>query len=73
MNIIEARLEHIKPYEKNPRHKRDIKKVAQSIKEFGWQQPIVVDKGFVIILTTDLITFVTDLKILPIPIMVFPT
>ena len=49
MNIIEARLEHIKPYEKNPRHKRDIKKVAQSIKEFGWQQPIVVDKGFVII------------------------
>lgn len=49
MEIIELKLSEIKPYEKNPRQKRDIEKVAQSIKEFGWQQPIVVDKGNVIV------------------------
>ena len=49
MDIKYLSLEEIKPYEKNPRQKRDIEKVAQSIKEFGWQQPIVVDKGKVIV------------------------
>ena len=39
----------INPYENNPRRKRDIEKVAKSINEFGWQQPIVVDKNNVII------------------------
>ena len=40
----------IKPYENNPR-KNDaaITPVANSIKEFGWQQPIVIDKKGVII------------------------
>ena len=49
MNVIQLKLSEIKPYDKNPRQKRDIDKVAQSIKEFGWQQPIVVDRGNVII------------------------
>tara|TARA_R110000868_G_scaffold405259_1_gene684522 strand:+ start:967 stop:1587 length:621 start_codon:yes stop_codon:yes gene_type:complete len=39
----------ITPYENNPRRKRDIEKVAKSINEFGWQQPIVIDKNNVII------------------------
>lgn len=40
----------IKPYEKNPR-KNDaaVDSVAKSIKEFGWQVPIVVDTDMVII------------------------
>lgn len=40
----------IKPYERNPRNNDGaVDAVAASIKEFGWQQPIVVDKDGVII------------------------
>tara|TARA_R110000796_G_scaffold173614_1_gene290587 strand:- start:2094 stop:2711 length:618 start_codon:yes stop_codon:yes gene_type:complete len=49
MEIKQLKLEQIIPYENNPRKKNDINKVADSIKEFGWQQPIVVDKNNVII------------------------
>jgi DNA modification methylase len=49
MNILQKAISDIKPYQKNPRHKYDINKVAQSIKEFGFQQPIVVDRAGVII------------------------
>src|SRR6056300_179579 len=49
MQIYQRPLSDIKPYEKNPRQKYDIQKVAQSIKEFGFQQPIVVDSAGVII------------------------
>ena len=49
MIVEQKALSDIKPYEKNPRHKYDINKVAQSIKEFGFQQPIVVDRAGVII------------------------
>ena len=50
MNIIEKNLKDIKPYEKNPR-KNDsaVEYVANSIKEFGFQQPIVIDKNGVIV------------------------
>ena len=39
------------PYSKNAKKHPDkqLKEIAQSIKEFGWQQPIVVDKDGVII------------------------
>jgi len=49
MKIEQIEIDKIIPYENNPRKKRDIEKVATSIKEFGWQQPIVVDKNNVII------------------------
>ena len=50
MKIYERRLEEIHPYEKNPRKNEPaIEKVAESLKEFGWQQPIVVDAQGVII------------------------
>ena len=50
MNIINMKITDIRPYEKNPRHNEDaVEAVAKSIKEFGWQQPIVVDKDMVII------------------------
>ena len=43
-------IDSIKPYENNPRDNDDaINAVANSIHEFGWQQPIVVDKDNVII------------------------
>jgi len=37
------------PYDKNPRKNLNVDKVANSLKEFGFQQPIVVDKGMVVI------------------------
>ena len=42
----------IKPYENNPRKLSDtaIEKVAMSLKEYGFRQPIVVDKNRVIVL-----------------------
>jgi DNA modification methylase len=40
----------VKPYPGNPRkNKAAVQKVAASIKEFGWRQPIVLDKDFVVI------------------------
>lgn len=50
MQIIEKTLEEIRPYEKNPR-KNDaaVEYVANSIKEFGFKVPIVIDKGGAIV------------------------
>lgn len=51
MKIEELSLDKIKPYEKNPR-KNDgaVDGVAESIKQFGFQQPIVIDsKGTIIV------------------------
>ena len=48
--IVEDRnIGEIVPYDNNPRDNSEaIEKVAESIREFGWQQPIVVDKDDVI-------------------------
>ena len=45
MNIIEKRVKDLKPYEKNPRLNDDaVKYVAESISQFGFRVPIVIDK-----------------------------
>lgn len=50
MNIQMLKLSDIKPYEKNPRKNNEaVKYVAESIKEFGFKVPIVIDKDNVII------------------------
>ena len=50
MNIKMMGLDEIKPYEKNPRKNDDaVQYVAESIKEFGFKVPIVVDKDNVIV------------------------
>ena len=50
MQIINMKLSEIHPYEKNPRFNDDaVEAVANSIKEFGFRSPIVVDKDHVII------------------------
>lgn len=49
-NIQIVAIGKLKPYENNPRINKDaVDKVAASLKEFGWQQPIVVDKDYVVI------------------------
>lgn len=42
-------IDKIFPYINNPRKNKDIDKIASSILEFGFQQPIVVDKNNIII------------------------
>ncbi|MBI3461453.1 MAG: ParB N-terminal domain-containing protein [Planctomycetes bacterium] len=50
MKIEMRRLSEIRPYDKNPRvNDGAVDAVVASIKEFGWQQPIVVDKDGVIV------------------------
>lgn len=50
MEIVEIDINEIKPYEKNPRlNDSAIEKVAESIKNYGFKQPIVVDRNMVII------------------------
>lgn len=50
MEVQNLKIDEIKPYKNNPRNNLDaVDATANSIKEFGWQQPIVVDKDMVII------------------------
>jgi len=50
MEVIDTPIGDVKPYENNPRNNdHAVAKVAGSIKDFGWQQPIVVDANNVVI------------------------
>lgn len=52
MNTIDMDINKIKPYEKNAKKHDDtqISNVAESIKQFGWKQPMVIDKDGVIVI-----------------------
>ena len=50
MNIIEIPVNQLKPYKKNARFNENaVPKVAESIRQFGFKVPIVVDKDMVVI------------------------
>lgn len=50
MNIVQKKIADIIPYEKNPRKNEEaVKYVMESIKEFGFKVPIVIDKDNVIV------------------------
>ena len=50
MNIIEKKITDIQPYEKNPRRNDEaVQYVAESIRVFGWKQPIVIDRNNIVI------------------------
>lgn len=52
MNIIEKSIKEIKPYKKNAKKhdKTQIYNVAESIRQFGFVQPVVVDKDGVLVI-----------------------
>lgn len=52
MKIIEMETEKLIPYERNAKIHDDtqISDVAESIKQFGWKQPIVIDKDNVVVI-----------------------
>ena len=50
MEIINKKIDELIPYEKNPRRNDEaVDYVANSIKEFGFKVPIVIDKNNVIV------------------------
>ena len=50
MRVRQIETEKLVPYARNPRHNEAaIDKVAASIREFGWKQPIVVDAQMTVI------------------------
>ena len=50
MEIVNKKIEDLKPYENNPRFNDDaVQYVANSIKEFGFKVPMVIDKNNVIV------------------------
>jgi ParB-like chromosome segregation protein Spo0J len=52
LNVQWIDIEKITPYWRNPRRRSadSIRKIADSIASFGWQQPLVVDKSNVLII-----------------------
>lgn len=51
MQVEEWSIDRVKPYDRNARKipQKAVEKVVMSIREYGWQQPIVVDSGGVVI------------------------
>ena len=51
MQIIDVKLSDLKPYSKNAKKHPDkqVEHIANSLREFGWKQPIVIDKDNVIV------------------------
>jgi ParB-like chromosome segregation protein Spo0J len=65
-------IDSIRPYEGNPRviPASAVTKVATSIREFGWRQPIVVDKSGVIIVGHTRRLAAIELKLMTVPVHV---
>lgn len=71
MNVQQVRIEKVKPYDKNPRkNKAAVDYVANSIKEFGFQQPIVVDKDMVVIAGHTRLKAAKKLKLKEVPVVI---
>lgn len=50
MKVVELSIHKLKPYPNNPRHNAEaIEAVSKSLKQFGFRQPIVVDKDMVVV------------------------
>ena len=71
MQIINMKLSEIHPYEKNPRFNDGaVEAVANSIKEFGFQQPIVVDKDFVVVVGHTRLKAAEQLGLTEVPVVI---
>lgn len=69
--IVMLNPSELKPYEKNPRkNRRAINKVAESIKEFGFKQPIVVDVNRVVIVGHTRLEAAKRLKLTEVPVII---
>lgn len=68
MRIVDKKLEELKVYENNPRNNlKAIQLVANSIKQFGFRIPIIIDKNNVIVAghTRYKASILLELKVVP--------
>ena len=71
MNIVWMNIDNVFPYEKNPRINDDaVEFVKNSIKEFGWKQPIVVDDKNIIIAGHTRLKAAKELGIKEVPVLI---
>ena len=72
MKVVEWEIGRVRPYEKNPRiiPEEAVERVAASIHEFGFQQPIVVDKDGVIIVGHTRLKAAEKLGLKKVPVVV---
>ena len=71
MNIKMWPTAKVKPYDRNPRKNADaVAKVAASLTEFGWQQPLVVDADGVLIVGPTRLAAAKSLGIGQVPVLV---
>jgi site-specific DNA-methyltransferase (adenine-specific) len=71
MDIINMKLSDIHPYERNPRlNDEAVDAVAASIKEFGFKNPIIVDKDHVIICGHSRLKAAEKLGLTEVPVVV---
>lgn len=71
MNIIQMKVKDLKPYEKNAKKhdKTQIANLAESIKRFGFAQPLVVDKDNVLIIGHCRLLAAKQLKLREVPVV----
>ena len=71
MEVKDVKLSEIRPYENNPRFNDDaVEAVANSIQEFGFKQPIVVDSEGVIIVGHTRYKAAQELGLETVPVLV---
>lgn len=72
MDIIMRKVSELTPYDKNAKKHDDkqIANVANSIKRFGWQQPIVIDENGVVVIGHCRLLAAKKLKLKEVPVTV---
>lgn len=72
MEIITKKIEDVIPYEKNPRviSNEAVEKVANSIREFGFKVPIIIDKDGIIVAGHTRLLAAKKLKLKEVPCVI---
>lgn len=71
MEIVYKKIGELIPYENNPRKNEEaVRYVANSIREFGWKQPIVVDSDGIIIVGHTRYKAAQELGLEAVPVLV---
>jgi len=71
MKVEYVKIKQIRPYERNPRrNKKSVEYVANSLREYGFKQPIVVDKNMTIIVGHTRFQAAKEIGITEIPILI---
>ena len=71
MNVIEIAVSKLTPYENNPRNNAPaVDAVAESIREFGFKQPIVIDKENVVVCGHTRLLAAKKLKLKKVPCVI---